>query len=96
MPKSFALRGETFVRVTILFEGGTSASQARSFVQDVLHRAHGFTTATGLTDALALRGGRFRVAIARRAARKLKRRLLPMIAAGLIRVFVAGEPVIAG
>lgn len=95
MPESFILRGELFDRVTILFRGGTSASQVRSYVQDVLHRAHGFVTATNLTDALARRGGRFRVPIARRAVKKLKRRLRPMIAAGMIHVFVAGASVTA-
>ena len=95
MLKSFFMRGELFYRVTIFFRGGGAASQARSFVQDVLHRAHGFATATGLTDSIARRGGRFRVPIARREVRKLKRRLQPMITAGLIRVFVAGEAVTA-
>jgi hypothetical protein len=93
MPPSFIHRGERFDRVTILFKGGPSACQARAFVQDALHRAHGFRTATNLTDKLAKRGGRFRVAIARHAIGKLKRRLKLLIKAGMIRLFVAGQPV---
>lgn len=91
MPPSFFHQGERFYRVTIDFKGGASASQARAFVQDVLHRAHGFQTATDLTDRLARKGGRFRVAIARRAVKRLKRRLMLLVEAGLIRLFVAGR-----
>jgi hypothetical protein len=91
MPPSFVYRGEKFDRVTVLFKGGPSACQARAFVQDVLHRAHGFRTATNLTNKLAQQGGRFRVAIARRVVRELKRRLKLLIEAGLIRLFVAGR-----
>lgn len=91
MPPTFVRRGERFDRVTVLFKGGPSACQARSFVQDALHRAHGFRTATNLTDKLARKGGRFRVAIARRIVGKLKRRLKLLIEAGLIRLFVAGH-----
>jgi hypothetical protein len=57
----------------------------------VLHRAHGFGTAKRLTDELARRGGRFRVAIARRVVGRLKRRLKLLVEAGLIRLFVAGR-----
>jgi hypothetical protein len=95
LPRTFLRRGELFYRVTILFCGGSSASQVRAYVQDVLHRAHGFTTATGLTDSLAKGSGRFRVPVARRAVKKLTHRLRPMIAAGMIHVFVAGEAVTA-
>jgi hypothetical protein len=91
MPPTFFHRGERFDRVTILFKRGASACQARSFVQDVLHRAHGFKTAKRLTDELARGGGRFRVAIARRVVGRLKRRLKLLIEAGLIRLFVAGR-----
>lgn len=93
MPKSFSYRGQWFERVTIVFAGGGGACQARSFVQDVLHRAHGFRTARNLTVELARRGGRFRVAIARRAVKKLCRRLTLLIEAGLIELFVAGRRV---
>jgi len=91
VPPSFVYRGERFDRVTVQFKGGSSACQARAFVQDALHRTHGFRTATNLTDKLARKGGRFRVAIARRVVGRLRRRLKLLIEAGLIRLFVAGR-----
>ena len=75
MPRTFEFDGELFDRVTIDFAGGRNAPQVRAFVHDVLIRAHGYRTARRLTKALAMAGGRFRVAIARRAVKALKRRL---------------------
>jgi hypothetical protein len=51
----------------------------------------GIRTARRLTKAIAVAGGRFRVAIAQRAVKRLKRRLL--VELGLIELFVAGRRV---
>lgn len=96
MQKTFTRCGEIFDRVTIVFAGGRTAPQARAVVQDALARAHGFRTFRWLTDNLAVAGGRFRVAIARRVVKALKRRLHFLIAAGLVRLFVAGRRVPVG
>ena len=93
MRRTFTVNGETFDRVTIDFAGGSRACQARAYAHDVLVRAHGFPTARHLTRALAVAGGRFRVAIARRKVKMLKRRLRLLVEAGLIRLFVAGQRV---
>lgn len=93
IPRTFIQDGELFDRVTIEFTGGPRAPQARAVVHDVLSRAHGFRTTRRLTKALALAGGRFRVAIAHRAIKALKRRLLLLVEAGLIKLFVAGQRV---
>ena len=93
MPRSFVHRGQWFDRVTIIFAGGPSACQARAFVQDVLHRTHGFRTAKHLTDKLARKGGRFCTAIARRVVTQLRRRLKLLVRSGLITLFVAGKRV---
>jgi len=93
MPRTFVRKGLSFDRVTIVFKKGAAASQARAFVADVLHRAHGFRTASRLTDVLARSGGRFRVAIAQQKVRALTRRLRLLIEAGLITLFVAGRRV---
>lgn len=91
MPRTFTRNGQSFDRVTIDFAGGPGACQARAFVHDVLIRAHGLRTARRLTKAVAVAGGRFRVAIARRAVKALKRRLRLLVELGLIELFVAGR-----
>lgn len=96
MPTSFIRDGQLYGRVTIDFAGGWRAAPARALVQDVLSRAHGFRTARHLTKALAVAGGRFRVAIARRAVKALTRQLLILIEAGCIELYVAGRRVRAG
>ncbi|MER8817196.1 hypothetical protein NKJ36_25045 [Mesorhizobium sp. M0142] len=93
MPKMFIRSGELYYRVSIIFTGGRYAPQVRAFVHDVVIRAHGLRTARRLTKALAVKGGLFRVAIARRAVKALKRRLLLLIDAGLIKLFVGGRRV---
>ena len=93
MPRTFERDGELFDRVTIDFAGGRNAPQARAFVHDVLIRAHGYRTARRLTKALAVAGGRFRTAIARRAVTALKRRLLLLVRTGVINLYVAGRRV---
>ena len=93
MPRTFQRDGEVFDRVTIDFAGGRNAPQVRAFVHDALIRAHGYRTASRLTKALAVAGGRFRVAIARRAVKALQRRLLLLVRTGSIDLYVAGRRV---
>ncbi|ESY96672.1 hypothetical protein X741_03455 [Mesorhizobium sp. LNHC229A00] len=91
IPRSFERNGEVFNRVTIDFLPGPHALQVRAWTHDALIHAHGYPTARLLTGTLARAGGRFRVAIAMRKTKALKRRLLPLVRAGLIALYVAGH-----
>ena len=93
MPRSFYRNGQWFDRVTIDFIRGHNAPQTRAFVHDALIRTHGFRTARRLTKALAVAGGRFRVAIAQRAIKVLKRSLRLLVRTGWIDLYVAGQRV---
>jgi hypothetical protein len=91
MPPAFERDGELFDRVTIDFAAGRNAAHAGTLVHDALIRAHGYRMARRFTKALAVAGGRFPVAIARRAVKALKRRLRLIDRTGLIDLYVAGR-----
>ena len=94
MPRSFYRKSTLFDRVTIVFLKTQQALSARALVHDALIRAHGFSTASGLTGYCVKRIGRFRTGVARGKIKALKRRLRLLVEAGVISLFVRGKRVI--
>lgn len=93
MPVSFYRKAMIFDRVTIVFRDPVQALSARAMIHDALIRAHGFSTAHGLTRYCVKNVGRFRAAIARAKIKALKRRLRLLVEAEIIDLFVRGKRV---